>query len=164
MDHARAPKAAVTAAVIIALDAIVALLTAIAVVLPTFALFMDEEPGSLRFRIAVATLAVTATLALVCPAAAVLVGAVRTRRAYLTGLAVTTAVALVAAGQAPLERGWDSPAPLIVTATVFAVNILGLFLLIGCLRPVTVLPPPARRGDDQGLVSRMAGAPPPSLR
>ncbi|GAA2864249.1 hypothetical protein Acy02nite_71810 [Actinoplanes cyaneus] len=163
MDHARAPKAAVAAAVIILVDAVVALLTAIAAVLPTFAFFMDGQPGSFRFRIAVATLAVMALLALVCPAAAVLVGAVRTRRAYLTGAAVTTVVALAAAAQAPLQRGWDSPVPLIVTVIVFTANILGLFLVIGCLRPDTV-PPPAWREDNQDLVSRTAGEPPPSLR
>ncbi|MEU4471060.1 hypothetical protein [Micromonospora sp. NPDC023888] len=54
--------------------------------------------------------------------------------------------------------------PLIVTAIVFAANMLGLFLLIGCLRPAAAPPAPAWRDDDQNLVSRTTGEPPPSLR
>lgn len=143
MNRARAPKAAVVAAVVLALDGVFTLLTTVILFLPVFAFATELEPGSGRMRISVAILALTAVLTLICPATAVLVGGVCTRAAYLAGCVVAAVMTVAAAGLAAQLVGDDGRTPLAVTGAAVVANTVALILLLGCLRPG---PPPAPAG------------------
>jgi hypothetical protein len=130
-SRGRLTGAAVTAAVVLAIDAVVALAGTLVLALPVFFTATDFESGPGRADTGIAVLTFTAVIALGCPAVAALVAGVRTRTAYVTGVVATATVAVAVAGFAGLWLNLIAGA-----GFLFAANLTALFLLTGLLRPV----------------------------
>jgi hypothetical protein len=126
--------ATVVAAVVLVADATVAMVMALPLSVQLLFLAFDETPAAAGVLFVV--IGLLAATALICPAVATLVAGVRTRAAHITGCVLTALIAVIAAGltAAALHYGfpdWFAPA----AGTLFAANVLALFLLIGRLRP-----------------------------
>jgi hypothetical protein len=127
--------AAVAAAVVLTLDAVVALAGTLVLALSVFFTAMGFESGPGRADTGIAVLAFTAALALGCPAVAALVAGVRTRAAYVTGVVTTATVTVAVAGFAGLWLNLTASAVAAGAGVVFAANLAALFGLTGLLRP-----------------------------
>jgi hypothetical protein len=131
--YQRGPVTAATTVAVLVLIAD-ALLMALPLSVSLLFLAVDEEPAATEVLFAV--IGLLAAIALLCPAMATLVAGVRTRAAHLGGCVVTALIAVAAAGLTAMALrygfpSWFAPASI----TLFAANVLALFLLTGRVGP-----------------------------
>jgi hypothetical protein len=134
-SRGRLTGAAVAVAVVLGIDAVVALAGTLVIALPVFFTATDFESGPGRADTGLAVLAFTALLALGCPAVAALVAGVRTRAAYVTGVVTTATVTVAVAGFTGLWLNLTASAVTAGAGLIFAANLAALFGLTGLLRP-----------------------------